>query len=172
VTHAAGPDTRPRPLVNPFAFPPEEYHRRVARARQAMEAARLDALLLSDDRNVFYFTGAGGATPREDKARPQFVVLPLTGEVTALVSQARAIPFRESSWVPKLRTYDGLGTDVVRAALADLVLQAAPRARTLGMELGYEQRLGMSVADYEALRTRFPDRHCVDASRSCGSSGW
>ena len=164
MTRAAGPDTRPRPLVSPFAFPPEEYQRRVARARQAMEAARLDALLLSDDRNVFYFTGAGGATPREDKARPQFVVVPLTGEVTALVSHARAIPFRESSWVPALRTYDGLGTDVVRAALADLVQQAAPRARTLGMELGYEQRLGMSVADYEALRARFPDRQCVDAS--------
>lgn len=165
MTRAAGPDTRPRPLVSPFAFPPEEYQRRVARARQAMEAARLDALLLSDDRNVFYFTGAGGATPREDKARPQFVVVPLTGEVTALVSHARAIPFRESSWVPGLRTYDGLGTDVVRVALADLVQQAAPRARTLGMELGYEQRLGMSMADYEALRARFPDRQCEDASR-------
>jgi Xaa-Pro aminopeptidase len=130
-----------------------------------MAAARLDALLLTDDRNVFYVTGAGGATPREDKARPQFVLVPLVGQVTPLVSHARAIPFRESSWVPDLRTYDGLGTDVVRTALADLVQEAAPRARTLGLELGYEQRLGMSVADYEALRARFPDRQFVDASR-------
>jgi Xaa-Pro aminopeptidase len=130
-----------------------------------MEAARLDALLLTEDRNFFYFTGAGGATPREDKARPQFVVVPLAGEVTALVSHARAIAFRESSWVPALRTYNGLGTDLVRGAVADLIQEAAPRARAVGMELGYEQRLGMSVADYEALRARFPDRRCVDASR-------
>lgn len=165
MTPVAGPDTRPRPVISPFAFPPDEYERRIARARQAMEAARLDALLLSDDRNVLYMTGAGGATPREDRARSQFVVVPLVGEVTALVSHARAIPFRESSWAPGLRTYDGLATDVVRVALTDLVQQAAPRARTLGLELGYEQRLGMSVTDYEALRARFPDRRFVDASR-------
>src|SRR5439155_8227084 len=164
VTRPAGPNTGPRPVISPFAFPPEEYQGRVARARQAMQAGRLDALLLCDDRSVFYFTGAGGATPREDKARPQFVLVPVVGEVTALVSHARAIPFRESSWVPELRTYDGLGTDLVRGALADLVQEAAPRARTVGMELGSEQRLGMSVTEYEALRARFPDRRFVDAA--------
>ena len=164
MTRPAGPNTGPRPVISPFAFPPEEYQGRVARARQAMQAGRLDALLLCDDRSVFYFTGAGGATPREDKARPQFVLVPVVGEVTALVSHARAIPFRESSWVPELRTYDGLGTDLVRGALADLVQEAAPRARTVGMELGYEQRLGMSVTEYEALRARFPDRRFVDAA--------
>jgi len=159
-----GPDNRPQVVISPFAFPTEEYPARVMRARRAMEAARLDALLLSDDRNFFYFTGAGGPTPREDKARPQFVLILLSGEVAALVSHARCIPFRESSWVPTLRTYDGLGTERIREALADLVEQVAPRARTIGMELGYEQRLGMSVADYEALRARFPDRRLVDAS--------
>src|SRR5262249_8198815 len=159
-----GPDNRPRVVISPFAFPPEEYPARVMRARRAMEAARLDALLLSDDRNFFYFTGAGGPTPREDKARPQFVLILLSGEVAALVSHARCIPFRESSWVPTLRTYDGLGTERIREALADLVERVAPRARTIGMELGYEQRLGISVADYEALRARFPDRRLVDAS--------
>src|SRR5204863_6611101 len=96
--------------------------------------------------------------------RPQFVLVPVVGEVTALVSHARAIPFRESSWVSELRTYDGLGTDLVRGALADLVQEAAPRARTVGMELGYEQRLGVSVTEYEALRARFPDRRFVDAA--------
>src|SRR5439155_435683 len=35
---------------------------------------------------------------------------------------------------------------------------------TVGMELGYEQRLGMSVTEYEALRARFPDRRFVDAA--------
>jgi Xaa-Pro dipeptidase len=164
VSPPAGPDCRSRPVISPFAFPPEEHRDRVARARRAMDEAGLDALLISDDRNVFYFTGAGGATPREDKARPQFVLIPRVGEVTALVSHARCIPFRESSWVPELRTYDGLGAERIRAALADLVGQTAPRARTIGMELGYEQRLGMSVADYEALRARLPDRRFVDAA--------
>src|SRR5262245_9133464 len=164
MTHAIGPDTSPRPLVSPFAFPAEEYEQRVARARQAMDGAGLDALLLSDDRNFFYFTGAGGATPREDKARPQFVVVPLVGEIAVLSSHARAIPFRESSWVSDLRTYDDLRPDVVRTALADLVRRTVPRARTLGFELGYEQRLGMPVSDYEALRSEFRECKFMDAS--------
>jgi Xaa-Pro aminopeptidase len=165
MTPVPGPDTRPRPLVSPFAFPAEEYEHRVARARQAMDEAGLDALLLSDDRNFFYVTGAGGATPREDKARPQFVLVPLVGEVAVLISHARAVPFRESSWVAELHTYDSLGTDVVRTALANFVRRTIPRAKTLGFELGYEQRLGMPVADYLALQAQFPECKFVDASR-------
>jgi Xaa-Pro aminopeptidase len=129
-----------------------------------MEDAGLDALLLCDDRNFFYLTGAGGAMPREDKARPQFVLVPLVGEVAVLISHARAVPFRESSWVAGLQTYDSLGTGVVRTALAEFVRRTIPRAKTLGFELGYEQRLGMPVADYLALQTQFPDRKFVDAS--------
>ncbi len=164
MTLPLGPDNRPRPIISPFAFPPEEYRERVARARRAMVAQRLDALVVTDDRNFFYFTGAGGATPREDKARPQFALIPETGDVSVLVSHARCVPFRESSWVPEVRTYDGLGTELVRGALARLAREVAPRARAIGMELGYEQRLGMSVADYEALTSAYPERRFVDAS--------
>jgi Xaa-Pro aminopeptidase len=164
MTPAARPDNRPRTVISPFAFPADEYRDRLARARRAMEAAGLDALLVCDDRNVFYFTGAGGATPREDRARPQFVLVPLAGEVAFLVSHARCIPVRESSWVADVRTYEGLGADLVRSALAALIRDGAPAARTLGLELGYEQRLGMSVADYEDLRARVPDRRFVDAA--------
>lgn len=159
-----GPDNRPRPIVSPFTFPEEEHRARVHRARRAMAVEGIDALLVSDDRNFFYFTGAGGATPREDRARPQFALIPQDGEVRVLVSHARCIPLRESSWIPEVRTYDGLGTELVREALARLVEEAAPRALTIGMELGYEQRLGMSVADYEALRARFPRHRFVDAA--------
>ena len=159
-----GPDNRPRPIISPFAFDPEEHRARVARARRAMAAHGIDALLVTDDRNAFYFSGAGGATPREDKARPQFVLISEAGEVVALVSHARCIPFRESSWIAEVRTYDGLEPGLVRDALARLVAEAVPRARTIGMELGYEQRLGMPVADYDALRERFPERRFVDAA--------
>jgi Xaa-Pro dipeptidase len=164
VSIPTGPDNRPRPIISPFAFDSAEHRARVANAQRAMAAHGMDALLLTDDRNGFYFSGAGGATPREDKARPQFVLIPEAGEVVALVSHARCIPFRESSWIAEVRTYDGLEPGLVRDALARLVAEAAPRARTIGMELGYEQRLGMPLADYEALRGRFPERRFVDAA--------
>ncbi|PYM66696.1 MAG: hypothetical protein DMD79_02435 [Candidatus Rokuibacteriota bacterium] len=165
-TAYAGPDTRPRPTISPFTFPEDEHRARVARAGAAMAAAGLDALLVTDDRNFFYFTGAGGATAREDKARPQFALVRQGGEVTVLVSHARAIPVRESSWVSEVRTYDGLAPGLVREALGQLVADAGRGVHVVGMELGYEQRLGMSVGDYESLRARLPDRRFVDASTS------
>ena len=164
MTVATRPDLRPRPVVSPFTFPPEEYQARVASARTAMAAAGIDALLVTEDRNFFYFTGAGGAMAREDKARPVAVVIPQQGEVVALVPHSRGISFRESSWVRELRTYDDLAKPVLHEARVRLVREGAPGARAIGMELGYEQRLGMSVADYEGLKAAFPTHRFVDAS--------
>jgi Xaa-Pro aminopeptidase len=161
---ATGPDLRPRPIISPFAFPVEEYRQRVARARAAMAAQGVDALLVTEDRNVFYFTGAGGAQAREDKARPAAVLIPRQGEVVALVPHSRGIAFREASWVGELRTYDDLAKPVLHQARVRLIEEAGPGARTIGMELGYEQRLGMSVADYEGLKAALPAHRFADAS--------
>lgn len=160
----AGPDMGPRPAVNPAAFPRDEYASRVARARTAMERVGLDALLVTEDRNVFWLTGFGGVTPRDDKARPAFALVTRDGQVSALVSHARGIPFRESSWVEDVQTYESLGADVYVDAAARLVEAAGPGVRTLGMELGHEQRLGITVADLAALRARLAPRRAVDAS--------
>ena len=159
------PDNRPRPIVSQFTFPAEEYCRRVACVRTIMADLGMDALLVTEDRNFFYFTGAGGPVSREDKARPVAVVIPQRGEPVVLVSHARCIPFRECSPLSEVRTYNDLATPVVREARVRLIEEAAPGASTIGMELGYEQRLGMSVAEYEDLKIRLPQRRFVDASR-------
>ncbi len=159
-----GPDMGPRAVINPCAFPREEYAGRVARTRAAMDAAGLDALLLTEDRNVFWLTGFGGATPRDDKARPPFALVTRDGHVSALVSHARGVPFRECSWVEDAHTYDGLGAGVYLDAAVRLVEAAGPAVRAIGMELGYEQRLGITVADLEALRARLAPRRIADAA--------
>lgn len=161
---AVAPDNRPRPIVSPFTFPAEEYRHRIARTQTAMAAQGIDALLVTEDRNFFYFTGSGGAMVREDKARPVAIVIPQRGEAVALVSHARCLLFRESSWVSELRTYNDLAKSVLQDARVKLIEEAAPGARTIGMELGYEQRLGISVADYEDLKTRLPQHRFVDAA--------
>lgn len=130
-----------------------------------MEREAIDALLLTDDRNISYFTGAGLALPREDRARPSFVVIPRSGEVGALISHSRCVLFRESSWVKCVRTYDGLGSEVIHFALVSLIREFAPVARTIGMELGYEHRLGMTIRDYEALKAHFSNVEFGDAAQ-------
>ena len=44
----------------PLHFPLEEYHRRIALARQAMAAKGLDLILVSDPSNMSWLTGYDG----------------------------------------------------------------------------------------------------------------
>jgi Xaa-Pro dipeptidase len=154
----------PREIVSPFAFPEPEHRARVARARRLMDEYHLDGLLITDDRNSMYFTGAGLALPRDDRARPSFLLIGRTGEVAAVVSHTRCVVFRESSWVPDLRPYAVLDLEGVRSALADAIADVFRGATAVGMELGFEQRLAISVTEFEWLRGRFPHIAFRDAS--------
>jgi Xaa-Pro aminopeptidase len=142
----------PREIVSPFAFPEPEHRARVERARRLMDEYHIDGLLITDDRNSMYFAGAGLALPRDDRARPSFLLIGRAGEVAAVVSHTRCVVFRESSWVPDLRPYAVLDRDGVRSALADAIADVFRGATAVGMELGFEQRLGISVTEYEWLR--------------------
>src|SRR5690349_8161653 len=68
----------------PFApFRREEYANRLKRARRAMEAARLDALLITTEANFRYFSGLssqGWVSP----TRPMFLVLSLRHDPIAV----------------------------------------------------------------------------------------
>ena len=63
----------------PRGFAPAEFDGRVARAQQRMASANLDALLLTTEPEVRYYTGF---LTRfwESPTRPWFVVLPAAGE--------------------------------------------------------------------------------------------
>lgn len=136
-------------MFSDLLFPREEYLARVERARTRMAAAGLDCLLLTDDRNTFYFSGFSGPSPIGGRARPRFLLLPLDRDPVYLCHRSTENCVREMTWIADVRTY----SDLSHAPVADLrSILSELGARRVGLELGREQRLSMPVADLLALQ--------------------
>ena len=154
----------------PYAlFPTAEFEARVARARDAMERDGLDALLLTAKENVVYFTGIRtiGWT---SKHRPMGIVVPAAREqpVVMILPETLQSVAHTSSWVRELRPWGGWrDPDAPRDPIAAFgtaleELGIGPQA-TVGLELGYGQRIGMSQEDFGSLQRTLGGRAQVDA---------
>ena len=150
-------------LYGPLVFPVDEYRARVERAAALMDEAQLDALLLTDDRNILYFAGWGDLSPVGARARPRFLILDRQGRLSMLLHTASVTPAADMSWVEDIRPYHlirGAPAAEVATWLGDLGLS---RGR-LGLELGYEQRLDLSIDDFQSLGTALPGVELADAA--------
>jgi Xaa-Pro aminopeptidase len=138
----------------PTAIDQAELSQRLERARLAMDAQGLSALLVTERSNYYYFTGHRSAQ-YEHKMRPMAVVLPLVGEPAAVVYSRDLSAVRKSTGWQQVQSYIDvpfpieLVGDMLRAAGLD-----APGVR-LGAELGTNERLGLPVADYLRLGREF-----------------
>ena len=140
-------------------FPPAEFEVRVAKAHEAMRAASIDALLLTTEAEVRYFTGFRTAF-WQSPTRPWFVVLPRDAKPTAIIPEIGAALMRET-WVEDIHTWASPhATDDGLSLLSD----ALRTARVIGMPMGRESSLRMPLADLEALRARLAGAMFVDAS--------
>ena len=86
-------------------FSPEEYLDRQSRLRRELEAARLDALLVSGDDNIIYFSGIRSLLPRLIQTRPLFVLIPVSREPAVLIHISRVSDTRVHSPIADVRTY-------------------------------------------------------------------
>ena len=140
----------------------DEYCSRIARLAALAADAGLDGVLLTAESNIDYFSGYRHHAPWTLFARPFFEVVSADGDAV-LVAHAFLIPEMErTSAVRDLRTYtkSGGGLDALLDCLRELGLH---RGR-LGMELGDEQRLGMTQVEFERLRTGLENAELVDAA--------
>lgn len=133
---------------------------RVAAVREAMARRGLDTLVLASGPNMSYFSGYP-ATERT-AVRPFYLVLPRTGDLTMVVHAGREREARRFSWVGDVRVYERLGVPPL-GILVPLVA-AHGRNAVIGMELGGELQLGLSVADFEEIRAAIAPARIVDAS--------
>lgn len=160
----SGSGASPRFKDAPFSeFPVSEYLDRYARARTLMERYELDALLLSQDLNVRYF---GGFLTLAwcSRFRPYLVLLPRDPAVPASL----IVPKQEkgnalyTSWVPDATIYPGQEDPV--PYIVETIRDRLPKTATIGLELGFGQRLGMAVNQFEALRTALAPIRLVDGT--------
>lgn len=147
--------------------PPEEYARRISRARELMDDHGIDALIVTDSINYQYFTGhrAPGHA-----GRPSTFVLPREGEpalislwVQQMFHELDGLPF--PSWVEDRRFYTEFPFDNERPTdwgIADVLRERGVAEGTLAIELGEWTKLGLPVADYERLKSDVHDATFVD----------
>lgn len=146
-------------------FPRAEFDRRYERLREELLGIDADALLVTSEANFNYFTGYVAAHPWVSYSRNLIAILPRE-ELPALVVPAfLADEAGDQSWID--RVYPS--TEVGRAPIGTLTtaFQALGLSKArIGAELGYEQRLGMSLLDYQQLQDALPDARFVDAAKA------
>ncbi len=145
----------------PRGFPVAEFERRTRRAQGLMHAARLDALLLTTEPEVRWFTGFHTRF-WESPTRPWFVVVPAAEKPVAVIPAIGAAAMA-ATWVEDIRTWPAPapGDDGVTLLGACLAEQPARHGR-IGLPMGHETHLRMPLADFERLRARLGARELVD----------
>ncbi|MCP4316250.1 MAG: aminopeptidase P family protein [Hyphomicrobiales bacterium] len=131
-------------------FTAQEFEQRLLRAQQLMAMARLDALLLTTEPEVRYFTGF---LTRfwESPTRPWFLLVPATGKPVAVIPTIGA-ELMGKTWIEDIRTWRSpdLADDGV-ALLADAIRNLVGNGGRIGLPTGHETLLRMPLQDFQAL---------------------
>ena len=144
-------------------FAQAEFETRTARAQAAMRAAHLDAILLTTEPDVRYFTGFFTQF-WESPTRPWFVVLPADGKPIAVIPEIGAAGMA-GTWVDDIHTWPAPRPDDDGVTLLAGVIKALPRPfGRLGVPLGHESFLRLPAGDFERLVAALHGLEIVDAA--------
>ena len=141
-------------------FPEAEFAARLDRAQRQMATAGLDALLLTTEADVRYFSGFLTQF-WQSPTRPWFLVVPGVGKPIAVIPEIGAACMART-WIDDIRTWPSPrprddGVSLLAAALRE-------RGRRIGLPMGPETHLRMPLADFEALRRQLPGSAFCDAT--------
>lgn len=143
-------------------FPIEEYKNRIARALTLMEEHAMDALLVTQEENVRYLAGYRGIMYRS-KFRPQVALIPQDlSRGAALALSGREGVNAQASWIEEVVLVED-DRDIMEQ-IAEVIRSRGLGGATIGTELGFGQRLGMTIAQFEALRAFLPEIKWADMS--------
>lgn len=151
------------PSPPPRDFPQAEFEARTARAQRLMAEARLDALLLTTEPEVRYFSGFLTQF-WESPTRPWFLIVPGAGRPLAVIPEIGAAGMAQT-WVEDIRTWpaprpEDDGISLLSAALKEL----AGRHGRVGVPLGPETHLHMPAADFRTLADGLAGVEMADAT--------
>lgn len=128
-----------------------------------MKAQGIDALLLTSEPDIRYFTGF---LTRfwESPTRPWFVVLPVHGAPVAVIPAIGA-HLMGTTWMQDIRTWDAPDYDDDGVTLlAETLRDCLPPGGRLGLPMGRETALRMPLADLDRLTGLIPAHDRIDAA--------
>ena len=140
-----------------------EFEVRLQRAQARMHDAGLDAILLTTEPDVRYFTGFFTQF-WQSPTRPWFVILPLSGKPIAVIPEIGAAGMA-GTWVEDIYTWPAPRPEDDGISLLRDVIGRLPRQFTrLGVPLGHESLLRMPAGDYQRLCEGLGAIEIADAS--------
>jgi Xaa-Pro aminopeptidase len=130
-------------------FAQAEFENRTRRAQEMMHAADLDALVLTTEADVRYFSGY---LTRfwESPSRPWFLVVPAEGKPIAVIPSIGAALMGQT-WIDDIRTWRAPDvTDDGVSLLTDTLNSVAKRS--IGTPMGPESHLRMPLSDWTRVK--------------------
>jgi len=147
----------------PRGFPPQEFAARCRKAQDLMARAGFNALLLSTEPEVRYFSGYLTQF-WQSPTRPWFLVLPAEGKPIAVIPAIGAACMTRT-WIEDIRTWSSPNpVDEGVSLLAETLTEVAGPTGRVGLPKGAETHLRMPLADFEALQRRLPGVAYADAT--------
>jgi len=144
-------------------FAVEEFESRTERAQRMMRDYEFDALLLTTEAQVRYFSGFLTQF-WQSPTRPWFLVLPASGKPIAVIPTIGVAGMRET-WIDDIRSWPSPRPDDDGVTLLAATLRELPRRfGCLGLTLGRESLLRMPLLDYQHLREALPGLDMVDCA--------
>ncbi len=144
-------------------FSAEEYRRRYDRIAELLKKENLDALIVTAEPNVNYYSGFRSFIPWWTYTRPYILVIPRDADPVLLVQGFHRFDATHDSWIKDIRGYPGL-TGAPISMVVDVIKGLNLLGKRIGMELGYEQRIFMPYCDTVALLDALKGCEIVDAS--------
>jgi len=145
--------TMPEAALPPRGFAETEFEERTRFAQTAMLESKLDAILLTTEPEIRYFTGFQTQF-FESPTRPWFVLVPLSGKPIAVIPGLGLAGMR-ATWIDDVRTWQSpCPEDDGITLLADTLNGLPARFGQLGLALGQESTLRMPVRDSQILAER------------------
>lgn len=144
-------------------FHQSEFEARTARAQDMMAAAGMSAILVLTESEVRYFTGF--LTPFwQSPTRPWFVVIPAAGKPIAVIP-AIGTECMAATWIDDIRTWSSPNpADEGISLLSDVLQDVTSGNGAIGLPMGPETALRMSMLDFNRLSDTIAPLAFVDAS--------
>jgi Xaa-Pro aminopeptidase len=144
-------------------FTQAEFETRTERAQRMMRDLEVDAMLLTTEPQVRYFSGFLTQF-WQSPTRPWFLLLPLDGKPIAIIPTI-GVAGMQLTWIDDIRSWSSPqpqddGISLLLAAIREL----PRRFGRLAMTLGIESHLRMPANDYKQLDTELTDMELVDCA--------
>ena len=151
------------PLKPERGFHRTEFEQRLERAQRLMAGAGFDALLLTNEPEVRYFSGFLTQF-WQSPTRPWFLVIPREGMPVAVIPEIGE-PLMRRNWVEDIRTWPSpRPEDEGVSILVDTLRAVGADTGSIGVPMGPETYLRMPLSDYARLQSELPRSAFVDAT--------